>query len=180
MPVLGLAWWALDFPFMKRYSKEFLRKHPHLQGKDIEITKKACQKFKTIPVSVINFVEGTRFTTKKHNRQQSPFTHLLKPKAGGIAFVLDAMGEYLSSLLNVTIVYPEGAQNFWAFLCGKVPKVIVNVEALPITDEIIGDYFNDPEFRNNFQEWVNTLWVEKNKTIQNMLEDAPYNIDTQL
>jgi len=169
VPFMGIAWWALDFPFMKRYSKEFLKKNPHLKGKDIEITKEACQKFKTIPVSVINFVEGTRFTVEKHGRQQSPFTHLLKPKAGGIAFVLGAMGEYLNSLINVTIVYPEGAQNFWAFLCGKVPKVKVNVAALPVTEEMIGDYFNDPDFRANFQAWVNDLWVEKDAAIHTML-----------
>lgn len=169
VPFMGIAWWALDFPFMKRYSKEFLKKNPHLKGKDIEITREACQKFKTIPVSVINFVEGTRFTVEKHDRQQSPFTHLLKPKAGGIAFVLGAMGEYLNSLINVTIVYPEGAQNFWAFLCGKVPKVKVNVEALPVTDEMIGDYFDDPDFRAGFQAWVNDLWVEKDAVIRDML-----------
>lgn len=28
VPVIGLAWWALGFPFMKRYSKAYLAKHP--------------------------------------------------------------------------------------------------------------------------------------------------------
>lgn len=35
VPFLGLAWWALDYPFMKRYSKAFLARHPELQGKDL-------------------------------------------------------------------------------------------------------------------------------------------------
>jgi len=85
IPVLGFSWWALDYPVMHRYSKEMLKKNPHLQGKDLETTKKACEKFKTMPVSVMNFVEGTRFTSEKHSRQQSPFKHLLRPKAGGTA-----------------------------------------------------------------------------------------------
>ncbi|HSL62549.1 MAG TPA: acetyltransferase, partial [Desulfotignum sp.] len=85
VPFLGLAWWALDFPFMKRYSKEFLAKYPHLKGKDLESTKKACQKFRHTPVSIMNFVEGTRYTPQK--AKHSAFSHLLTPKAGGIAFV---------------------------------------------------------------------------------------------
>lgn len=59
VPLLGPAWWALDFPFMKRYSKETLLRHPELQGKDREATRRACEKFRHMPVSVMNFVEGT-------------------------------------------------------------------------------------------------------------------------
>ncbi len=177
VPILGVAWWALDFPFMKRYSKSFLETHPHLKGKDIEITKKACEKFKTIPVSVMNFVEGTRFTHEKYEKQASPFTYLLKPKAGGVAFVLGAMGDYLNSIINVTIVYPEGAQDFWSFLCGKITKIKVNIETMPITDKITGDYFNDLEYRAEFQEWVNNLWMEKDAKIARMLGNNGSQVD---
>ena len=104
VPFLGLAWWALDFPFMKRYTKEFLEKNPHMKGKDLETTKKACEKFKTMPVSVMNFVEGTRFNPEKHAKQESSHKHLLKPRAAGMAFVLAAMGGQMSSILDVTIV----------------------------------------------------------------------------
>ena len=100
VPVIGLCWWALEFPFMKRYSKEFLAKYPEKRGQDLATTRKACERYKTNPVSVFNFLEGTRFTPSKHEQQNSPFQHLLKPKAGGIAFVLDAMGEQLDALVN--------------------------------------------------------------------------------
>jgi 1-acyl-sn-glycerol-3-phosphate acyltransferase len=170
VPFLGLAWWALDFPFMKRYSKAFLDKYPHLKGKDIEITKKACEKFKTIPVSVMNFVEGTRFTAEKHKRQKSPYANLLNPKAGGVAFVLSAMGEQLHKIVNVTIVYPGGAKSFWGFLCGKIGEIKVMVETLPVNREIIGDYVNKEEFRENFQKWINSLWEKKDIQIEAMLK----------
>lgn len=169
VPILGVAWWALDFPFMKRYSQEFLRKYPHLKGKDIEITRKACQKFKTKPVSVMNFMEGTRFSRSKKEKQNSPYKHLLKPKAGGIAFVLSSMGEYLNSLVDVTIVYPEGVRNVWEFMCGKVTHIKIRVQTRPITKELLGDYFNDPVFRESFQEWVNDLWEKKDNTIDELL-----------
>ena len=175
VPLMGLAWWALDFPFMKRYSSSFLKKHPHLKGKDVEITRKACEKFKIKPISIMNFMEGTRFTEKKHRQQQSPFTRLLKPKAGGIAFVLGAMGDYLNSLLNITIAYPQGIGSFWDFLCGRITEIRVHIEKMAIPHEILGDYDNDPVFRTFFQKWINDLWAEKDLRIKDLLENDYYN-----
>ncbi|MBU1170307.1 MAG: acyltransferase [Proteobacteria bacterium] len=169
VPLMGVAWWALDFPFMKRYSSSFLEKNPHLRGKDIEITRKACEKFKTIPVSIVNFMEGTRYTPEKHLRQQSPFSHLLKPKAGGIAFILGSMGDMVTGIVNVTIAYPEGAKSFWQFLCGQVRQVKVNVELIPVSEDIIGNYFEDEGFRERFQAWVNRLWGNKDKQLREMI-----------
>lgn len=173
VPLMGLAWWALDFPFMKRYSQNFLKKNPHLKGKDVEITRRACEKFKVKPISIMNFMEGTRFTQKKHQQQQSPFTHLLRPKAGGIAFVLGAMGDYLNSLLNITIAYPQGIGTFWDFLCGRITEIRVHIEKMTIPKDILGDYDNNPEFRIFFQNWINTLWAEKDLQIKYLLENNP-------
>ncbi len=166
VPYLGLAWWALEFPFMKRYTKNFIKKNPHLKGKDLESTKKACEKFKLNPVSVMNFLEGTRFSEEKHKKQNSPYKNLLTPKAGGIAFVLGAMGDHLNKIVNVTILYPNEKPYFQDLLSGKISKVYVNIEVTPVTDEIIGDYFNDPMFREGFQAWVNNLWEEKDRLIE--------------
>jgi 1-acyl-sn-glycerol-3-phosphate acyltransferase len=168
VPLLGLAWWGLDYPFMKRYSKAFLEKHPHLRGKDLEITREACELFKRQPVTVVNYLEGTRFTQAKHDQQASPFRYLLKPKAGGVAFVLAAMGGQLDQLLDVTVVYPgKGIPGFWDLLCGRVDKVIVDIQARPIDPALVqGDYENDPAFRQQVQGWVNQLWAEKDARIQ--------------
>ena len=169
LPILGQAWWAMDFPFVKRYTKSYLQKKPHLKGKDFEITRKACQKFKKIPVSIMNFVEGTRFTNEKHLGQQSPYAHLLRPKAGGIAFVLDSMGKQIHQVLDVTIVYPDGVSSFWALLCGKIRKIKVKVRSLPLGPELFGDYANDGQFREGLQRWLNNIWTEKNRYIDEMM-----------
>lgn len=92
VPLLGLAWWGLDYPFMKRHTRDQLAKNPALKGKDMETTRRACEKFKDLPVMVLNFLEGTRFTEKKHAAQSSPYQHLLKPKSGGFAFATSAFG----------------------------------------------------------------------------------------
>ncbi len=117
VPLLGLAWWALDFPFMRRYSKSYLEKHPEMRGKDLDTTRKACEKFRGTRISVLNFLEGTRFTPEKHSVQQSPYRNLLKPKTGGIAFVIDAMGPQFKNLLDVTVYYPDGAKSMWDLFC---------------------------------------------------------------
>jgi 1-acyl-sn-glycerol-3-phosphate acyltransferase len=169
LPILGQAWWAMDFPFVKRYTKSHLQKKPHLKGKDLEITRQACMKFKKMPISITNFVEGTRFTNEKHRRQQSPYAHLLKPKAGGIAFVLGSMGEQIHRVLDVTIVYPDGITNFWALLCGKIRKIKVRVRSLPVSAELLGDYTNDGHFRAGLQLWLNNIWAEKNRYIEEMM-----------
>ena len=170
VPILGVAWWALDFPFMRRYSRQFLEKHPHLKGTDLERTRKACEKFKKIPISVMNFVEGTRFTPNKHAAQKSPYRHLLTPRAGGVAFVLGAMGEQMRHIVDVTIVYPDGAVSFWEFLCGRLRRVIVSVRTMPVTRELIGDYFNDPAYKKQFCQWINRVWQRKDDEIHRLLD----------
>jgi 1-acyl-sn-glycerol-3-phosphate acyltransferase len=166
VPILGLSWWALDFPFMTRTSKSQLKKNPKLRGKDLDTTRKACEKFKEMPVSIVNFVEGTRFTPEKHTRQNSPFPHLLKPKAGGIAFVMQAMGEQISKVVNVTIQYPDGIPSFLDFASGKVKRIQVHIEVKPVNEELIGDYTGDNEFRVRFQSELNRLWEDKEQTLK--------------
>jgi 1-acyl-sn-glycerol-3-phosphate acyltransferase len=173
VPFLGIAWWALDFPFMHRHSKSFLAKNPHLKGKDLQNTQKACEKFRFKPVSVMNFVEGTRFTQQKHNRQGEVFNHLLKPKAGGMAFVLGAMGTQLHKLLDITIYYPQGIPSYWDFVCGRVNTVqikvnILSVEELLNSDAFSNAYFDDPAQRVKFQKWLNQLWSEKDTLLKQM------------
>ncbi|MCP8636680.1 acyltransferase [Pseudomonas mosselii] len=170
VPLLGLAWWGLDYPFMKRYSKTFLDKHPELKGKDLEITKAACELFKRQPVTVVNYLEGTRFTEAKRQQQQSPYRHLLKPKAGGVAFVLAALGEQLDALLDVTIVYPgDKAPGFWDLLNGSISRVIIDIRVRELDPALSeGDYENDPAFRQTVQAWVNQLWLEKDQRIEEL------------
>jgi 1-acyl-sn-glycerol-3-phosphate acyltransferase len=173
VPIMGLAWWALDFPFMRRHSEEYLKKHPEMRGKDQAATRKACEKFALIPTSVMNFLEGTRFTPVKHSKQQSPYRHLLKPKAGGIALALNAMGDKFRAILDVTIVYPDGAPDFRDFLCGRLHRVIVRVQSLPVPEHLMNsDYAADAATREAFGKWVQQLWQDKDAQIARLLEQA--------
>jgi 1-acyl-sn-glycerol-3-phosphate acyltransferase len=159
VPVIGLAWWALDFPFMRRRGG--------LAGaEDLERARKACEKFRVVPTSVINFLEGTRFTRAKHDAQGSPYLHLLKPKVGGIATAVTTLGSQFHQFLDVTIVYPDGAPEFRTLLSGRLQRVTVRVQQREIPAELLtGDYASDPTFRARMQEWINGLWAEKDRLI---------------
>ena len=174
VPFMGLAWWALEFPFMRRHSEGALKKYPELRAQDQEATRKACAKFARTPTSVMNFLEGTRFTPAKQASQQSPYRHLLKPKAGGLAMALNAMGDKFQAILDVTIIYPNGVPTFWQFLCGRLQRVVVRVRRLPVPQHLLGaDYGGNMQVRAAFGQWVQELWREKDEQITLLLSKVP-------
>ena len=172
-PLLGIAWWAMDMPFMKRYSKSHLAKYPHKKGKDLEATRKACAKFRDTPTTVINFIEGTRFSEQKRAARGSLFKHLLPPRAGGVALAMASMGELFDSILDVTIVYPDGPANLWDMCCGQHVRVIVDVRPRSIDAQLkSGDYEGDREYRREFHRWLTEIWQEKDQRIVELLADS--------
>lgn len=170
VPVIGLAWWALEFPFMRRHSATYLQKHPEKRMQDLETARRACARFSIVPTSVMNFPEGTRFTPEKQRKQKSPYRHLLKPRAGALGLSLSVLGAQFRSLLDVTVVYPGGRPTFWDFLCGRVHEVVVDVAVRTVPAALCGgDYAADPKLRGELQQWLQGLWAEKDATIDAIL-----------
>ena len=170
VPIMGLGCWALDMPFMNRTSPAKLKKNPKLKGKDLATTRRACEKFRNMPTSIINYVEGSRFTQDKRQRQNSPYQYLLRPKAGGIAFTLSAMGEQFTNLLDMTIVYPDAPEDIlFGVMNGKVNKIILRINALPVPQVDAARYFSESEYRVEFQRWLNQVWAEKDQQIHALL-----------
>jgi 1-acyl-sn-glycerol-3-phosphate acyltransferase len=158
-------------PFMHRYTKAYLEKYPEKKGKDLETTKAYCEKFRTVPTTVINFVEGTRFTTDKHIEKQSPYTNLLPPKAGGVSFTLAAMGELFTNVLDISLLYPENKRHpMMAMLSGRMTKIVIDVNVTPVPELQQESAKTESEFRVYFQNWLNGLWKNKDNRIKNLLE----------
>ena len=174
VPFLGVAWWALDFPFMQRTSKEKLARRPGLKGQDLENARKACEKFRNIPVAMMNFPEGTRFSVAKRVAGKSPYQNLLTPRIGGIGQVLFALADQLDAAIDVTIVYPGNgkpviAPTFWNLLTGRLPEIIVRARQLEIPAHLLGRNFRtDADFRQDLESWVGGLWQEKDAQIQSI------------
>jgi 1-acyl-sn-glycerol-3-phosphate acyltransferase len=171
-PILGLVWWAMEMPFMKRYSKSYLAKHPEKIGQDFKATQVACKKFRSTPTTVINFIEGTRFTVEKKTRRNSQFQYLLPPRAGSIALALTSMGSMFNVILDVTLVYPKGAHKFWDLCCGECDRSIIKINKRPVERWMVeGDYGYDREFRIRFHRWLTQIWQEKDEQIGNLLSE---------
>jgi len=172
VPVLGVAWWALDMAFLRRYSRQELMKNPALRGKDLENAARACEKLKHIPVSMMSFPEGTRFTEAKRELQNSPYKHLLRPRYGGIGQILYSFDDALDSLIDVTITYPDGTPGLWLFVSGQIRRISVHIQLRPIDGEIRGRNFReDGAAKSHLKTWLNDIWDEKEQFISRVLDE---------
>ncbi|HEN1159329.1 TPA: acyltransferase [Klebsiella pneumoniae] len=172
VPFIGLACWALDMPFMRRYSRSYLIRHPERRGKDVETTRRSCEKFRAHPTTIVNFVEGSRFTEEKKRETRSPYHNLLPPKAAGIAMALNVLGSQFNKLLNVTLCYPDNhTRPFYDILSGRLTRIVVRINLVPIGEELHGDYVNDKNFKRGFQRWLNGLWEEKDRQLTDIMRD---------
>ncbi|MGH5007692.1 acyltransferase [Klebsiella pneumoniae] len=172
VPFIGLACWALDMPFMRRYSRSYLIRHPERRGKDVETTRRSCEKFRAHPTTIVNFVEGSRFTEEKKRETRSPYHNLLPPKAAGIAMALNVLGSQFDILLNVTLCYPDNhTRPFYDMLSGRLTRIVVRINLVPIGEELHGDYVNDKNFKRGFQRWLNGLWEEKDRQLTDIMRD---------
>lgn len=173
VPFLGVAWWALDMAFLRRYSRQELIRNPSLRGKDLENAARACEKLKHIPVSMMTFPEGTRFTKTKQKQQKSPFEHLLRPRYGGIGQVLYSFDDALDCLIDVTIVYPYGTPGTWQFVSGQIKKIIVRIQLRPIGGGLRGVNFREQrEAKSQLKTWLNEIWIEKEHEISRILDEG--------
>lgn len=172
VPFIGLACWALDMPFMRRYSRSYLIRHPERRGKDVKTTRRSCEKFRAHPTTIVNFVEGSRFTEEKKRETRSPYHNLLPPKAAGIAMALNVLGSQFDKLLNVTLCYPDNhTRPFYDMLSGRLTRIVVRINLVPIGEELHGDYVNDKNFKRGFQRWLNGLWEEKDRQLTDIMRD---------
>ncbi|MGH8597668.1 MAG: acetyltransferase [Gammaproteobacteria bacterium] len=171
VPFIGFAMWLLEFPYVHRYSREALEKNPELRRHDQEATKQACEHFKRRPTSVLNFMEGTRFTMEKHARQNSKFHNLLTPKTGGFGYVVGALGQRIDQVLDVTIVYPGGVPSFWEFLSGQSPTVRVEISTRQVPAPLVeADDELAADVREELRVWVDDLWLQKDRRIDELRE----------
>ena len=168
VPGIGLAMYVLGFPYVKRVSKAQIKANPNLRNADRDNITEACKGFKNHPTSILNFLEGTRRTSAKQLNQSSDYKNLLKPKIGGIEYVIKDMGDYLHKLIDVTIVYPDGTPTFWQFVKGECRSVKFVVSHHEIPKEVLVD--NDIERRSSLSGWIKTIWMQKDQQISEMTQ----------
>jgi 1-acyl-sn-glycerol-3-phosphate acyltransferase len=167
IPFLGVAMKFLGFPYVRRASREAIAANPALREHDRQVTQNACTGFKQAPVSVLNFLEGTRFTPAKQLAQDSPYKGLLKPKPGGLGYVLTSLAHRIDTLVDVTIRYPGGVPTFWEFLCGSCQVAEVRIASVSIPAEFMIDELAD-EQRQHLRNWIDAIWHDKDRRVTNI------------
>ena len=178
IPFVGQAFKILGFPMMKRHSKAQIAKNPALKHKDMDEARKACEQLLSQPFTLLNYLEGTRFSSEKQQAQHSPYQHLLKPKAGGLALALNILGDKIDALVDMTIVYPDGAPGYGEFWLGEVPRIAVNLRKIDIPAWVLaGNYEDDADYRAAFQQWVDEKKKKKDQLISTMKTQYQRNID---
>ncbi|WP_136067646.1 acetyltransferase [Modicisalibacter radicis] len=169
VPIVGIAFWALEFPLMRRYKREQLARNPALAERDRQATERLCEHAQQVPMAIYNFVEGTRFTPAKQQAQDCPYRHLLRPKAGGSAQVINLLGTRLSGILDVTLAYTRQRPSFWDFLCGREGSMSLYARPIELPTWMLGgDYHQDPHYKERFQQWLNALWQEKDARLDSL------------
>lgn len=171
VPFIGIAMWLLGFPYVRRFSREQIAANPALTDLDRQATLKACEGFRNHPTTVLNFLEGTRFTPEKHARQAARFNALLNPKSGGLTLVLDALEDRLDCLVDVTIEYPHGTPTFWEFMKGECPEVNVLAQCREIPATVRAAAGADAR-RQAVETWIEDIWREKDARLRNRHEIA--------
>jgi 1-acyl-sn-glycerol-3-phosphate acyltransferase len=171
IPIVGLAFWALEFPFMRRFSREQIANNPKLASEDRKATERMCQRARNAPIAIFNFVEGTRFSVAKRDAQQSPYRHLLRPKAGGVAQVLSLLGSQLNGILDVTISYTNPSPTFWGFLCGNEASITLHARQLDIPEWMYAlNSHDEKQHKERFHTWINSLWLEKDAQLNSQTD----------
>lgn len=183
IPVVGQAFYFLDFPMMKRYSKEQIAKNPALKDRDLIEAKRACEALVDKPFTLLNYVEGTRFTPKKHALQQSPYKNLLKPKAGGIALALGALGDKIDGVLDMSIVYPDGIPTYADLWKGNIRRIGIDIRHISVPAELqarlsAGRYQDDEQTRQDMYVWLDKIWQEKQAIMEKIEADFRNNPKT--
>ncbi len=174
IPIIGQVCFALGMPFLRRYTRSEILKNPKLKTKDLDATRKACLSVIEHPSTLVNFVEGTRYTKAKAKAQKSPYQNLMPPKAASLAVALGIIGSRLDCILNTTLQYPQndGGKVFIDLLKGRLHAVIARVEVIDahtIQSELVGDYMSDKQFKRSFTKKLRDLWQAKDEQIAELL-----------
>ena len=161
VPIIGICWWALDMPFLKRYTQDQIKKNPKLKGRDYKKMKKSLEHYSLHPVSIFSYAEGTRFSEKKHAYQKSEFKNLLKPKEGGLAVALSNVNK-IKELIDITIIYDSENLSFWNYLCGNIKNIKIFISKIKIPEKyLVETLISSEELRSDFKLWLNNRWKEK-------------------
>lgn len=161
LPFAGWVCWAMGYLFVKRVTPAQVRKNPSLKYADRDSINQGCERLKKNPFTLINFVEGTRFSEEKRQKQKSVYENLLSPNVAGFALIFNALSENVTSVLDVTLIYDDNKIDFWQFLQGNLSDIKIQITTIDPKQLLRGDFMRDRVYRKEFRQMLNKIWLDK-------------------
>ena len=157
VPIFGVIILAFDFPVLRRRARRG-GNPANRRDDDRRRVSEASTALIDSPAAILSFAEGTRFTEAKREARSGPYDHVLPPRAGGLAAMIEALAPAGGTIVDLTLAYPRTV-SFWEFLGGAAGPVSVAWETVPITEVA-------PE---RVQEWLNDRWQRKDELLRSAI-----------
>ena len=150
VPVIGWICLLLGFPRLRRTGS------PQDRALDLNAVSQAAEQGVAARHALLIFAEGTRFTPKKRSDQNSPFDHLLRPRAGGFAAACQIFPEG-TPIIDLSIYY-DGGSHFWRCLGGATKVICVDVSTHSLDQTMSAEAF------------LNERWQAKDVWLRSQLD----------
>ena len=160
IPVLGLIFLAFDFPVLRRRARRH-RSEQRRRDDDRRRVREACAVLHRAPAAMLSFVEGTRFTERRHAHAGGPYRFLLPPRAGGFAVIVEALRPLDAPVIDLTIGYSRPT-TFWRFLGGDAGDVAIVAERFAMRE--VG--------AAGTNAWLQGRWRDKDATLATLSAQA--------
>ncbi len=159
VPIFGPIILAFDFPVLRRRPRQGVDRAGRRDDDRRRVADAAAALLES-PAAILSFAEGTRFTVGKRdaNRRdgaEGHYRHLLPPRAGGLAAMIEALAPGDGSIVDLTLAYPRPS-TFWEFLGGAAGSVEVAWETSPIAAVKPDDVTS----------WLNDRWRRKEESLE--------------
>lgn len=127
-----------------------------------------------IPLWLVSFVEGTRFSKEKLARNREfaqkagiePTRHVLVPRTKGFAASIQGLGEHISAVYDLTIGYVDEIPTLWQYICGRVRHIHLHVRRFPV-DQL-------PKLEAELAQWLQDRYQEKDRLMAYFLQGGAF------
>lgn len=138
----------------------FVKRNWQADKKNIEDTFESL-KSNRLNYWLISFLEGTRITPEKYernlrfmNRRGLPITkNVMAPRTKGFLATIEALRDNTDAVYNLTIYYPAGIPNMWQLIGGEVDQVVIHVSRTNMNQL--------PTDITAIEKWIIEKYVEK-------------------
>ncbi|MBW1810764.1 MAG: acyltransferase [Deltaproteobacteria bacterium] len=165
VPGVGWGMLFLDCIFVKRD-----------WAKDQASIERVFSKFMegNIPIWLVSFVEGTRFTPAKREEGRKYAQkrgialprNVLLPRTKGFAASVQGLRDHLDAVYDVTIGYKEGVPSLWQYTLGFSRVAHLHVRRYPIEDL--------PGSSEELADWLFSRNTEKDKLLEEFYKTGSF------